>query len=50
MHAEADRVTRHLLGHENVMKGDENALLESSGIALLCNLILSIYTLDFILP
>ncbi len=29
---------------------DENALLESSGIALLFNLILSVYTLDFILP
>ncbi len=29
---------------------DENALLESSGIALLFNLILSVYTFDFILP
>ncbi len=26
---------------------DENALLESSGIALLFNLILSVYTFDF---
>ncbi len=29
---------------------DENALLESSGIALLFNLILSVYTSDFKLP
>ncbi len=29
---------------------DENALLELSGIALLFNLILSVYEFDFILP
>ncbi len=29
---------------------DENALLESSGLALLFNLILSVYTFDFMLP
>ncbi len=29
---------------------DENALLESSGMALLFDLVLSVYTFDFILP
>ncbi len=29
---------------------DENALLESSGIALLFNLILSVHTFDFMIP
>ncbi len=38
------------VGRLMIRNSDENGLLESSGIALLVNLILSVYTFDFMLP